>query len=125
MTVSIVLCIIVAVICALALISYRKKLQSGCCGGGDTAKVKSEGVKDKNKSHYPYEAVIEIDGMVCSNCSKHIENELNKLEGIWATVDLRSKTGTILSKGEIDEQAIRDTVNGLGGYTVMKFERKK
>lgn len=123
MAVTIIILLIIVVIAFAAFKSYGKKLESGCCGGGDSKTVKRDRVKDKNKANYPYKAVITIDGMVCSNCSKHIENELNKIDGIWAKVDLASRTGEILSKSEIDEAVIRKRVNSLGGYTVLDFKR--
>ncbi len=123
MVITIIIILIIVVIAFVAFKSYGKKLESGCCGGGDSKSVKRDRVKDRNKANYPYRATITIDGMVCSNCSKHIENELNKLNGIWAKVDLASKTGEILSKSEIDEIVIRNCVNNLGGYTVLEFMR--
>ena len=52
----------------LVIRSYRKKLASGCCGASDES-VKKNKVADKDKSHYPYEKTLVVDGMVCKNCS--------------------------------------------------------
>ena len=123
MAATIIILFIIAAVILVAFKSYGKKLESGCCGGGDSKNIKRDRVKDRNKANYPYKAVITIDGMVCSNCSKHIENELNKIDGIWAKVDLTSRNGEILSKSEIDEAVIRNCVNSLGGYTVLDFKR--
>ncbi len=123
MAVTIIIILIIVVIAFVSFKSYGKKLESGCCGGGDSKSVKRDRVRDRNKANYPYKATITIDGMVCANCSKHIENELNKIDGIWARIDIASKTGEILSKAEINEQLIRNCVNNLGGYTVLEFKR--
>ena len=31
---TIIICVVIAAICIFAVISYRKKLKNGCCGGG-------------------------------------------------------------------------------------------
>ena len=56
----------------LVIRSYRKKLASGCCGASDES-VKKNKVADKDKSHYPYEKTLVVDGMVCKNCSARVE----------------------------------------------------
>lgn len=53
----------------LVIRSYRKKLASGCCGASDES-VKKNKLADKDKSHYPYEKTLDVDGMVCKNCSE-------------------------------------------------------
>ena len=73
--------------------SYRKKLASGCCGASDES-VKKNKVADKDKSHYPYEKTLVVDGMVCKHCSAR----------------------------EIEDKVLKKTVNDIGAYTVMKAE---
>ena len=36
----------------------------------------------------PYTAVLQVDGMTCSNCVRRVENALNRLDGVWAEADL-------------------------------------
>lgn len=73
----------------LVIRSYKKKLASGCCGASDES-VKKNKVTDKDKSHYPYEKTLVVDGMVCKNCSARVENALNSIDGVWAEADVSS-----------------------------------
>lgn len=117
--------VIVAVlvgICIAAVRSYRKKIHSGCCGAGDGSPVKKEKVKDHHKSHYPWKATIEVEGMVCSNCGKRVENTLNKLDGVWATADVGHHRATVLMKEPLDADVLRKAVNSTGTYTAMSVD---
>lgn len=107
------------VICILSVKSYMKKLRNGCCGSGDGPEKKVK-IADKNKEHYPYTVSATIDGMVCGNCATRVENALNRMEGVWAKVDLSQKQATILSKEPLKEEEIKGAVRQVG-YTVMKI----
>ena len=98
----------------LVIRSYRKKLASGCCGASDES-VKKNKVADKDKSHYPYEKTLVVDGMVCKNCSA-------RLDGVWAEADVSSGRVTVRMKREIEDKVLKKTVNDIGAYTVMKVE---
>lgn len=75
---TIIITFILIAIIVLALSSVKERILHGssCCGERDapTAKVR---VHDKNKSHYPYTYELTVDGMHCSNCTRHVENALN------------------------------------------------
>ena len=101
--------------------SYRKKLASGCCGASDES-VKKNKVADKDKSHYPYEKTLVVDGMVCKNCSARVENALNSIDGVWAEADVSSGRVTVRMKREIEDKVLKKAVNDIGAYTVMKAE---
>lgn len=103
--------------------SYVKKLRvgGGCCGERDAADKKIK-VTDKDKSHYPYTVKLKIDGMTCGNCVTRVENALNRLDGVWATVDLSSETALVRMKQPLDEQAMKDAVMDAG-YTVYGVEK--
>ena len=105
----------------LVIRSYKKKLASGCCGASDES-VKKNKVTDKDKSHYPYEKTLVVDGMVCKNCSARVENALNSLEGVWANADVSSGRVTVRMKNEIEDKVLKKTVNDIGAYTVMMLE---
>lgn len=108
------------VICVLSVKSYMKKLKNGCCGGSGDKPEKKVKVADKNKEHYPYAVNAVIDGMVCGNCAMRVENAFNRMDGVWAKVDLAQKQATIRSKEPLKEADIRSTVR-QAGYTVMKI----
>lgn len=119
-------------ICIIAIIaftyfvikSYLKKLKSGCCGSGSSERTNKIKISDRNKAHYPYTSVLTIDGMVCGSCASKIENALNVLDGVWAAADVNTKEVTVRMKQPIDEKLLRETVNNLGPYTVMKITKK-
>lgn len=118
---TVVIVLILAAIAVLSVVSYVKKLRSGCCGASDE-KVKRVRVTDRDKSHYPHSVVLVVDGMVCENCAARVENALNALGGVWASADVEHGTVTVRMKQSLDERLLRDTVNQIGGYTVMKVE---
>ena len=74
---TVIICAVLALIAALAIRSYVKKLQNGCCGaGGDSEKRLRP--PDRELSHYPYAWRIKIDGMSCKRCALRIENAFHE-----------------------------------------------
>jgi copper chaperone CopZ len=59
--------------------------------------------------------------MTCDNCAARVENALNSLEGIWASVRIDTGKARILSKETVDERKIREAVRGAG-YGVGKLK---
>lgn len=55
-----------------------------------------------------------IEGMSCGHCSSRVEQALNALNGITATVDLDSKMATVSSNGYIDDEAVIRAVEDAG-----------
>lgn len=120
--VTVVVVLIIAAFAAVVVRGYLKKLNSGCCGTAGE-QVKRVKVKDRDKSHYPHVARLAVDGMVCGACGARIENELNALEGVWASADVSAKTVTVRMKQPVEDALLRETVNSIGGYTVMSISR--
>lgn len=118
---GIIAVVLIVVFAIFVIKSYVKKLSEGCCGSSGGDKVKKIKVKDKDKSHYPYKAILTVDGMVCQGCESKIENTLNNLEGVWAKANTSTKEVTVLMKNKIDEKTLKKTVNTIGAYTVMKY----
>lgn len=121
---GIVAVILIVVFAIFVVKSYVKKLSQGCCGASGGEKVKKVKVHDKDKSHYPYKAILTVDGMVCQGCESRIENTLNSLEGVWAKANASTKEVTVLMKNKIDEKTLKKTVNTIGAYTVMKVKEQ-
>ena len=113
---TIILIAVLVIIAAAAIISYVKKLSSGCCGAG-ADKVQKNPVSDTNAAHYPFSAEIKISDMSCKNCKLHIENALNNLDGVWAEVNLKGGTATVKMKNKIPEIELRRVIFNTG-YTV-------
>ncbi|MCD7801596.1 MAG: FeoB-associated Cys-rich membrane protein [Clostridiales bacterium] len=120
-----IIVIILVAACAYGVYSYVKKLKKGggCCGEHEET-VKKVRVADRDKSHYPYRAVVRIEGMTCSNCASRVQNALNAMEGTWAEVDLGDRRAALRLKQPPDEAAIRKTVNALG-YTVLSVRAEE
>ncbi|MBQ3798851.1 MAG: heavy-metal-associated domain-containing protein, partial [Treponema sp.] len=77
-------------------------------------------VSDRDVSHYPCCYRLTVDGMHCSNCVRHVENALNSLPGVWATVSLAEKSVLVRSKGPLEEDGLSRAVSEAG-YTLMDF----
>ena len=122
-TIIIVLILLVIVLTAIKGILNRILHGSACCGERD-APAKKVKVTDKDKSHYPFKYVLSVDGMHCSNCTRHVENALNSIDGVWATASLEKKSVTILSKMELDSADLESEVREAG-YTVLAITKEK
>ena len=122
--VNIIIVLIAAAIVVFGSINYIKKLKKGgdCCPEHEEA-TKSIKVKDRDKSHYPYEAKLAIDGMSCNNCVRNVENALNALDGTWATVSLEDNMATVLLKNPPDIEKLSKAVADAG-YMVLKRKSK-
>ena len=122
--VNIIIVLIVAAIVVFGSINYIKKLKKGgdCCPEHEEA-TKSVKVKDRDKSHYPYEVKLAIDGMSCGNCVRNVENALNSLDGTWASVSLEDNMATVLLKNPPDIEKLSKAVADAG-YMVLKRKSK-
>ncbi len=60
-----------------------------------------------------------IDGMMCPRCQAHVQNALNAIEGVSATVDLENKSATIT--GDVDDAILTKAVTDAG-YTVIEIK---
>lgn len=118
--INIIAIVIVAFIVVFGTANYIKKLKKGgdCCPEHEEG-TKSIKVKDRDKSHYPYEAKLAIDGMSCENCVRNVENALNALDGTWASVSLEDNMATVLLKDKPDIEKLSKAVSDAG-YLILK-----
>lgn len=118
--------LVVLVIVAIGLFFGFKRIAGmsrgkSCCSDGATGKkTKAVKVADTDASHYPYEDELLIGGMSCDGCVANVQNALNALDGIWATVTLGDHTARIRSKNPIDRAQLETAVKNAG-YYVMKL----
>ncbi|MCB7317780.1 heavy-metal-associated domain-containing protein [Lacrimispora sp. 210928-DFI.3.58] len=117
-----IICLILIIIGVCAVRGYRKRLTSGCCGTSSGPSVKKIKVKDKDASHYPYESILYVDGMSCGNCVSHVENALNSLEGVWASVDLGTEEARVRMKEQLPDEVLKEAVKAAG-YRVYKIKQ--
>lgn len=119
--------VIVAVIVVLAFFAGRRMFavyfgNKGCCGGGSTKpyakKFANVTIEDTDESHYPYALELMIGGMTCCNCTRAVENAINSLPDVWATVDLESRKATVRSKQPLDQDAVESLVDAAGYYII-------
>ena len=114
---TVVICVCLVLICICAVKSYLKKVNSGCCGGGDgTIKIKP---KDTNKNNYAHKFDVFINGMTCAHCALRIENAFNDTEKYYASVKLNDKKAIVYSKIPFNEDEIKSIVE-KAGYEYVK-----
>lgn len=112
--------LVLVVVAVLAVRSYRKKLAGGCCGG-DGEQVKRVRVADRNVRHYAYHKSVGVDGMVCANCARRVENAFNQREGVYARVNAEKKCADVYSKAPLPDADIRKIVSGAG-YSALQIQ---
>lgn len=112
---KIIILISIVIIAVFSIISYIKRIKSGsCCSGERILNAEKVKVKDKNKSHYQYKKVLNIGGMTCSHCARNIENNLNKINNVYAKVDFDKEEAIILMKEELDDKLLEDAIKDSG-----------
>lgn len=67
--------------------------------------------------------LVHIDGMVCANCQKHVEESLKAVPGVKsAKVSLEKKEATVISDDSVtDETLLKAVVNA--GYAVTGIDK--
>ena len=107
-----VVLLLIVLIAALIFMMRRKTTVGGsCCGSKETLEPKIK-PKDRDKSHYPFHYEAQIDGMVCSNCARRVENAFQKNDGIMAHVNLSRKSSDILSKEPLSSNDVLEMLKG-------------
>lgn len=94
--------------------------KSCCSDGASGKKAKKVVVTDTDPSHYPYSDELLIGGMSCDGCAQNVENALNALDGVWATVTYADHTARVRLKRPVDRDTLETAVRGAG-YYVMKM----
>ncbi len=117
--------IVVGIIVIGLFFGFRRIAAMGrgksCCSDGATGKkAKKVVVSDTDASHYPYTDELLIGGMSCNGCAENVQNALNALDGIWATVTYDNHTAKIRAKTPIDRNQLEEVVKDAG-YYVMKL----
>lgn len=109
---TIIICVILVIIICIGIRSTKKRATSGCCDSSET--IKKVRVKDKNKKHYPYKAVLKVYDIHCQSCVHTIENAFNSQEGFNAKVNTEDNTVTILSKQQHPIDELINTLSNVG-----------
>ena len=80
--------------------------------GDDRTDISYEAPQKTEGKENTMEKKVMIEGMMCQNCVKHATNALNALPGVTATVDLESKTATVI--GDVTDEAIKKAIADAG-----------
>lgn len=104
----------------LRRIAASTRGKSCCSDGASGKKTKKAVVVDTDESHYPYCDELLIGGMSCDGCAHNVENALNALHDVWATVTFEDHTARVRSKHPIDCETLDAAVRGAG-YYVMRL----
>ena len=122
---SVIILLVLAVICGYGVYSYVHHLRcGGGCFGEREAPDRKVKVGDKNKSHYPYTLYLKVDGMTCGNCVRRVENALNRLDGVWASVEMDRHMATVRMKERLPEETLKKAVKDAG-YLVLQVSGEK
>lgn len=65
---------------------------------------------------------IYVEGMMCNHCKMHVENALNAIDGVQATVDLAGKCANVTLEKDVPETALREAIV-KAGYEVKGVEK--
>ena len=69
--------------------------------------------------------VLKVSGLTCSNCVRHVSEELEEVEGVKNVSVILNKGGVsdvmVVSDVHLDDQA--DAVDEAGNYTLEAIER--
>lgn len=57
---------------------------------------------------------LDVTGMSCGACSRRVENKLNKIDGVHASVDISTKIATIDARHDISVADLCDAVEQAG-----------
>ena len=60
-----------------------------------------------------YDFKVLIEGMHCTNCSGKVEKNLNEIDGVEATVDLKKKTAFVFADSD-KKEIIKNKIEELG-----------
>ena len=71
--------------------------------------------------------VLKVSGLNCSNCVRHVSEELEEVEGVKNVSVILNKGGVsdvmVVSDVHLDDQALADAVDEAGNYTLEAIER--
>lgn len=115
--------IVLAVIAVGMFFGLRRIVASthgkSCCSDGTSnKKTKKTVVADTDESHYPYCDELLIGGMSCDGCAQNVENAINVLDGVWATVTYANHTARVRSKRPVDRGVLETAVRDAGYYVM-------
>lgn len=115
--------IIIVVLLAIAIFAVRgtmkhMKGESPCCGGG-SGDLPPEDKKLENL--VIGKMTVHIKGMTCQHCVKRVTEEINKIDGASAKVNLKHGEAVVSYDRKIDSAEVKARVE-RAGYEVTSVE---
>ena len=114
--------LLLIVLIAILVIMMSTKLTKGssCCGTKEPP-VKRIKPSDSDTSHYPHTYELKVEGMVCVNCARRVENAFISQGDMIAKADAMSKEVRLWSKRELSRQDAASIVSDAG-YTLLDIK---
>ena len=114
--------LLLIVLIAILVIMMSTKLTKGssCCGTKEPP-VKRIKPSDSDTSHYPHTYELKVEGMVCVNCARRVENAFISQGDMIAKADAMSKEVRLWSKRELSRQEAASIVSEAG-YTLLDIK---
>lgn len=82
-------------------------------------KYYTENISEKREEEKIMTKKVFIDGMTCTHCSGRVEQALNEIDGVTASVNLEEKCATIT--GDVSDDIIMKTITDAG-YKVVEIK---
>ena len=96
----------------LYLMIQKNRHGSACCVEMEAMEKKVR-VHDRNPRHYPFVYQAGIEGMVCANCARRVENAFCIRKDILARTNLERKTVIIRSKHPLRREDALECLRGM------------
>ena len=108
----IIVIVIILLGCALKGTVKHFKGEGPCCGGGsgNTKKAKTKFLDGPVIGR----RTLKISGMHCEHCVKSVTEEINKIEGASAKVNLKKEEAVVSYDREIDDDDLKKAVEEAG-----------
>ena len=115
--------LLIVLIALLVFMMSRKMTRGSSCCGTKEPPVKSIKASDKDKSHYPHHYELKVEGMVCINCARRVENAFISQGDMIAKADAMTGEVRLMSKRELSRQEAAQIVSDAG-YTLMDIKQE-
>ena len=113
--------LLIVLIALLALMMGKKLTHGSSCCGTKEPPVKRIKPADSDTSHYPHTYELKVEGMVCVNCARRVENAFISQGDMIAKADAMSKEVRLWSKRELSRQDAASIVSEAG-YTLLDIK---
>ena len=107
--------LVIAILFALQGSLKHMKGEGGCCGGGSVPKIKKQRLGSVSQTRR-----MKIEGMECENCRRKVENALNSLPQVNASVSLKNQEAVVKLGEAVPDEILKSTVEE-SGYRVISI----